>query len=78
MNRQELLENDEDFYYDAKNKKLYITTEFYDDIIRIINTSRCIRDMIKELQYTYAIINERLVYKIIDSVRLGYKSLIIL
>ena len=82
MKKQEilkcLLENDEDFYYDAKKNKLYITTGLYDDINLIIKTSKCIRDMVKTLQYDYAIINEKLAYKLINGVRLGYKELEVL
>lgn len=82
MKKQEilkyLLENNEDFYYDAKKNKLYITTGLYDDINLIINNSLCIKDMVKTLQYDYAIINEKLAYKLINGVRLGYKKVEVL
>lgn len=82
MKKQEilkyLLENDKDSYYDEKKNKLYITTRLYDDINLIINNSLCMRDMVKSLQYKYAIINEKLAYKLINGVRLGYKNLEVL
>lgn len=82
MKKQEilkyLLENDEDFYYDAKKNKLYITTGLYDDINLIINNSLCIRDMVKTLQYDYTIINERLAYELINGVKYNYKKLEVL
>lgn len=73
-----MLENDKDFYYNEKNKKIYITTGMYDDIQNIIKNSLCIRDMVKTLQYDYAIINEKLAYKLINGVRLNYKEIEVL
>lgn len=82
MNKEEIknymLENNLDWYYSEKKKKLYITTGLYDDINLIINNSLCIRDMVKTLQYDYAIINEKLAYKLINGVRLNYKEIEVL
>lgn len=82
MNKEEIknymLENNIDWYYNEKKKKLYITTGLYDDINLIINNSLCIRDMVKTLQYTYTIINERLAYELINGVKYNYKKLEVL
>lgn len=82
MNKEEILnymlKNNLDWYYSEKKKKLYITTGLYDDINLIINNSLCIRDMVKTLQYTYTIINERLAYELINGVKYNYKKLEVL
>lgn len=82
MKKQDLLnymlENNLDWYYNEKKNKLYITTGLYDDIQNIIKNSLCIRDMIKTLQYDYAIINERLAYELINGVKYNYKKLEVL
>ena len=82
MNKEEIknymLENNLNWYYSEKKKKLYITTGLYDDINLIINNSVCIRDMVKTLQYHYTIINERLAYELINGVKYNYKKLEVL
>lgn len=65
-------------YYDKKKRKLFITSELYEDIKHIIRNGTCTREMIKTLQYKKGIINEKLAYKLINGVRLGYKELEVL